>query len=112
MKNTSQKIATKTLLAVALFACVGGANAYEFNITNSTAVKITSVEASEDGKTWGKFDMGAGLAAGASTKITWDSSTDNSGCEWQVKAGYADGSASAPAKFDFCKDDIEIEFTE
>ena len=112
MKHTSQKFVTKTLITLALFASMGGANAYEFNITNSTAVKITSVEASEDGKTWGKFDMGAGLAAGASTTITWDSSTDDSGCEWMVKASYADGSASAPAKFDFCKDDIEIEFTE
>ena len=112
MKHTSQKIVTKTLLALAMFACIGGANAYEFNITNSTESKITGVEASEDGKTWGKFDMGAGLAAGESTTITWDASTDDSGCEWQVKASYADGSVSLPAKFDFCKDDIEIEFTE
>ena len=112
MKQTSQKFVTKTLLTLALLACMCGANAYEFNITNSTAVKITSVEASEDGKTWGKFDMSAGLAAGASTTITWDSSTDNSGCEWMVKASYADGSVSAPTKFDFCEDDIEIEFTE
>ena len=112
MKHSSQKIVTKTVLALAMFACIGGANAYEFNITNSTESKITGVEASEDGKTWGKFDMGAGLAAGESTTITWDASTDDSGCEWQVKASYADGSVSLPAKFDFCKDDIEIEFTE
>ena len=87
MKNTSQKIVTKTLLALAMFACIGGANAYEFNITNSTGSKITGVEASEDGKTWGKFDMGAGLAAGESTTITWDSSTDDSGCEWRARCG-------------------------
>ncbi len=112
MKHTSQNTVTKTALALAMFACIGGANAYEFNITNSTKSKITGVEASEDGKTWGKFDMGTGLPAGESTKITWDSSTDKSGCEWQVKANYADGSESEPAKFDFCEKDIELEFTE
>lgn len=112
MKHTSQNTVTKAILAVALFACIGGANAYEFNITNSTKSKITSVEASEDGKTWGKFDMGKGLAAGASTTITWDASTDDSGCEWQVKASYADGSESEPAAFDFCEKDLEIEFSE
>ncbi len=112
MKHTSQKNVTKTLLTLALFACIGGANAYEFNITNSTKSKIVGVEASEDGKTWGKFDMGKGLAAGASTTITWDASTDDSVCEWQVRASYADGSESEPAKFDFCEKDLEIEFSE
>ncbi len=113
MKHTSQKTVTKAALAVALFACIGGASAYEFNITNSTKSKIVGVEASEDGgKSWGKFDMGKGLAAGASTTITWDSSTDDSVCEWQVRASYADGSESEPAAFDFCEKDLEIEFNE
>lgn len=116
MKNNSQTIAIvvvkKAIFALAIFACIGGAHAYEFNITNSTAVKITSVEASEDGETWGKFNIGAGLAAGATTTITWDASTDESGCAWQVRASYADGSEAAPAEFDFCEEDIEIEFTE
>ena len=112
MKHTSQKIVTKTLIALAMFACIGGANAYEFSITNSTESKITAVQASEDGKTWGAFDMGAGLPAGENTTITWDSSTDSSGCDWLVKASYADGSESLPAKFDFCEDNIELEFTE
>ena len=112
MKHSSQKIVTKSLLALALFACIGGANAYEFDITNSTEVKIVSIEASEDGKSWGNFDIGAGLAGGASTTITWDASTDNSGCSWQVRASYADGSESEPKAFDFCEEDLEIEFTE
>jgi hypothetical protein len=112
MKNTSQNFVSKTMLALATFACIGSANAYDFTVTNSTEVKIVGVEASEDGKTWGAFDMGAGLAAGASSKITWDSSTDESGCAWQVRASYADGSESEPAEFDFCEEDLEIEFTE
>ena len=112
MKHRNQKIVTKSLLALALFTCIGGANAYEFKITNSTKVKIVSIEATEDGKNWGKFDIGAGLAGGASTTITWDASTDDSGCGWKVRAGYADGSESEPKEFDFCEEDLEIEFTE
>ncbi len=112
MKNTSQNFVSKTMLALATFACIGGANAYEFTVTNSTAVKITSVEASEDGKSWGAFDMGGGLAAGASATITWDESTDESGCAWQVRASYADGSESVEAEYDFCEEGLEIEFTE
>lgn len=112
MKNISQNFVNKTLLALATFACMGGANAYEFTVTNSTASKIVSVEASEDGKTWGAFDMGAGLAAGASSTITWDASTDESGCAWQVRASYADGSESEPTEFDFCEEDLTINFTE
>jgi len=112
MKNSLEKNAIAGLFAIAMIAAAGGASAYDFTVTNSTKVKITSVEASEDGKSWGKFDMGAGLAAGASSKITWDSATDESGCEWQVRASYADGSESEPSKFDFCEKDLDIEFTE
>ncbi len=112
MKNTSQNFVSKTLLALATFACIGSANAYDFTVTNSTEVKIVSIEVTEDGESWGPFDIGAGLAAGASTKITWAAHTDDSGCEWQVRAGYADGSESEPAEFDFCEEDLEIEFTE
>ena len=112
MKNSKLKQVGQIFVALTMLAAAGGAAAYDFTVTNSTEVKITTVEASEDGKTWGKFDMGTGLAAGASRKITWNSSTDDSGCEWQVRATYADGSASEPTKFDFCKEDLEIEFTE
>ena len=112
MKNSNVKQAAYLLASLTMLAAAGSAAAYDFTVTNSTEVKIISIEASEDGKTWGKFNIGTGLAADESTKITWDASTDESVCEWQVRADYADGSKAAPAKFDFCEKDLEIEFTE
>ncbi len=112
MKIRNVTRSTPALLAIALLAAASSASAYDFTVTNSTEVKITSIEASEDDKTWGKFNIGAGLAAGESMKITWDASTDESVCEWKVRASYADGSKAEPTTFDFCEKDLEIEFTE
>jgi hypothetical protein len=106
------KTTTTLFAALLVLASIGSAAAYDFNITNSTKSKITKVEATEDGKTWGQFDVGKGLAPGASMKITWSEQTDNSGCEWKVKATFADGSESEPETFDFCEEDLEIEFSE
>jgi len=106
------KIRTKLVAALALFACAGSASAYDFVVSNATKSKITRIQVSEDGKTWGNFDIGTGIAAGASAKLVWSAATDNSGCEWLVKAAYADGSESEPAEFDFCEEDLEIEFSE
>ena len=101
-------------LCAALFLVSFGssASAYEFVVSNATKVKITAVEVSEDGKSWGFFDVGGGIPAKSKTTLVWSSETDNSGCEWQVKATYADGSESDPASFDFCEEDLEIEFSE
>lgn len=112
MKSSKFIRSTPALLAIALLAAATSASAYDFTVTNGTEVKIVSIEATEDGKTWGKFNIGAGLVAGASMKITWDASTEESVCEWKVRASYADGSEAAPAAFDFCEKDLKIEFTE
>ena len=102
----------RLLTVVALLLCATTVSAYEFVVSNKTAVKITGIQASEDGKTWGGFDVKGGVAAGAEMNLVWSSQTDDSGCEWQVKATYADGSESEPAPFDFCQDDLVLEFTE
>lgn len=106
------KFSSKLLSALVLAVCATTASAYEFVVSNKTAVKITGIQASEDGKTWGAFDVKGGVAAGAEMNLVWNSETDDSGCEWQVKATYADGSESEPAPFDFCEADLVLEFSE
>lgn len=84
--------------------------AYTFTIENNTESKITGIEVSEDGESWGDFDVGKGIAAGTAVEATWDSSTDDSGCEWQFRATFDDGSTSDAVAFDFCEEDLVINF--
>lgn len=100
------------LLALALLALPAVSQAYSFTITNSSSTKMTKLEVSEDGKEWGFFDIGSGIPAGSSVEATWDSSTDNTGCEWQMRANFVDGSKSPPATFDFCEEDLNVEFSD
>ena len=100
------------LLALSLFALPAVSQAYSFNIINSSSTKITKLEVSEDGKSWGFFDIGAGIPAGETVEATWDESTDDTGCEWQVRANFADGSKSPAAPFDFCEEDLQVEFSD
>ena len=85
---------------------------YSFKVHNKTESKIVQVLVSEDKKTWGKFDIGSGIGPGKSVKLVWDKSTNSEACKQWVKAVYADESESKPAKFDFCEEDLEIEFEE
>lgn len=43
------------------------------------------------------------IVKGRSSKLVWDESTHNEACEQWIRARFADGSASEPAKFDFCQ---------
>jgi len=36
--------------------------------------------------------------------------TIDSGCKWYFKAVFEDGDESAAKKFDFCEEDLELEF--
>lgn len=84
---------------------------YKFKIHNNTKVAIKRIQVSEDKKSWGEFDIGDGIAAGATDEMVWDKSTDNGACEWWFKATWSDGEVSDAAKFDFCEKDLTIEFT-
>lgn len=84
--------------------------AYTFTVRNKSEMVILALLTSEKGKKWGKFDIGPGLDPGRSVKLEWDESTDNSGCEWWIKAVYDNGNLSLPGKFDFCKENLVIEF--
>lgn len=100
----------KRFIALSLLVLPALGQAYSFTLTNNTDSRITKVEVSEDGESWGFFDIGGGLTAGSSSEMVWDPSTDDSNCEWQVRATFADESISDPAAFDFCEEDLEIEF--
>ncbi len=85
---------------------------YSFKVQNSTGAAIKQVLVSEDGKTWSKFNIGEGIAAGDSVKLVWDASTNNEACKQWVKAVFSDGSGSKPKTFDFCDSNLVIEFSE
>ena len=101
----------KKLLFLALAALPFSASAeYSFDVQNNTDSAIVALEVSEDGKKWGKFNIGKGIRSGATSKLVWDSSTDDSGCEWYFKAKFNDGTESEVTSFDFCEEDLVLEF--
>ncbi|MGZ5019893.1 MAG: hypothetical protein ACXWAV_05660 [Chthoniobacterales bacterium] len=85
-------------------------DAYTFKVHNTTDTKITGLLASEDGESYAKFDIGKGLAPGETMTLKWDKSTNNTNCKWYIKAVFKDGSESKAKKFDFCEEDLELEF--
>lgn len=102
----------KRLLIAAVLALMSSSAfaEYSFKLSNNTDNKIVGIEVSEDGKTWGKFDIGSGIAAGTTSKLVWDASTDEGNCEWTFRASFSDGSVSDDVDFDFCEEDLELEF--
>ncbi len=93
-----------------LVAGVAHAAEFSFTATNSTKSAITEVLVSENKSDWGYFDIGKGIKPGSTMNLVWDQSTNSESCSQWVKAAYADGSESEPAKFDFCENGLEIEF--
>jgi hypothetical protein len=85
---------------------------FSFTVYNRTNVTIKKMLVSEDGKKYGYFDIGNGIGARKSVVLVWAKSTDTESCFQWVKAVYADNSESKPVKFDFCEEDLEIEFTD
>ena len=83
---------------------------YTFKVHNTTDAKITKLLASEDGENYGTFDIGKGIKPGESMTLKWDKSTNKTNCKWHLKAVFEDGSESKAKKFDFCEEDLELEF--
>jgi hypothetical protein len=100
------------LCALALGSLIGTAHAedYRFTVNNNSGSKIVAIQVSEDGRNWAAFDIGAGIPAGAKTELVWAEHTNDSGCIWQFVASFADGSKSDAVSFDFCEEDLEVEF--
>ena len=85
---------------------------YSFTVHNKTKSRITKILVSETGKKYAPFDIGRGIGAGKKATLVWDKSTNSESCNQFVKAVYADGSESEPSKFDFCEEDLVLEFEE
>lgn len=114
-------MSTKIRLQAALVCAILGfaamqahaADEWHFVVSNKTSSKIVKLQVSEDKAEWGDFDVGGGIAAGATETMIWDHSTDNEGCEQWMRAKFADGTTSPASKQDFCQDlDDPIEFSE
>jgi hypothetical protein len=65
---------------------------------------------SEDGKKWGQFDIGDGIAAGDTEEMVWDKSTNGESCHQWFKAVFSNGEDSEAVKFDFCEKGLVLEF--
>ena len=84
---------------------------YSFTVHNTTNDRITKLLASEYGQNYGTFDVGsAGISPGQTVTLNWDKSTDDSHCKWFVKAVFDDGAETPAKKFDFCEEDLELDF--
>lgn len=115
MKKNLSRIAlglAAVALSVSFLYATSSRFDYRFKVHNKSTSKIVKLLASPDGKKYGNFDIGGGIAAGATMELVWDKSTDNGNCEWTLKALFADGDESQPAKFDFCEKDLVVEFSE
>ena len=99
------------LLFLSLPAAQSADEEYTFKVYNTTSDKIVKLLASEDGVKYLPFDVGSsGIPAGKTITLKWDKSTNNSSCDWYIKAVFADGSETKAKKFDFCEEDLELEF--
>jgi hypothetical protein len=83
---------------------------YSFKVENTTKNTIKQLLASEDGKKYGNFDIGAGIKPGETVTLQWDKKTNASDCEWYFKAIFDDKEESEAKAFDFCEDDLTLEF--
>src|SRR4051812_5358684 len=98
-------------VAVPLRTSFSEAGGYSFKVHNTTKDKITKLLASEDGETYGSFDVGSkGIAPDETITLNWDKSTNKSSCKWYIKAVFEDGSETDAKQFDFCEEDLELEF--
>lgn len=107
-KVTGLLMAAGLLLVTAM--SVQAEDGYSFVAHNTTKVAIKQMLVSQDGKKWGGFDIGSGIAAGESVTLVWADSTNNEDCKQFVKAVFADGEEGEPVKFDFCEKGLELEF--
>jgi hypothetical protein len=99
------------VIAAALVLASGSAMAeYQFDVHNNSDQKIVTLEASEDGESWGEFDIGSGIDSGDTSTLMWDSSTDDGNCEWEFRATFEEGYVSPSSTLDFCEDELTIEF--
>jgi hypothetical protein len=100
-----------TFISIPVRNAAAAEDEYSFKVHNTTKDKITKLLASEDGKEYGSFDIGKeGIEPDKTITLAWDKKTNNSGCKWFFKAVFEGGEESKPVKFDFCEENLELEF--
>ena len=113
MLRSTVRIAAISFALCLPVLCFAAPGQWHFKVSNKTGTRITKLEVSVNKKSWGNFDIGRGIAPGATMTLVWDSSTDDQPCEQWIRAKYSDNVYSDPSKQDFCEDlDEPIEFTE
>lgn len=58
---------------------------FSLKVINRTEVTFKKLLVSVDGKRWGFFDVGAGIASGKSADLVWSKTTDTEPCKQCVK---------------------------
>jgi hypothetical protein len=97
-------------LVLALLSPVARADDYSFKVHNTTSETITKILVSEDGETFGNFDIGDGIKAGETETLVWNKSTNSQSCHQWFKAVWESGKEGKPVKFDFCEKNLTLEF--
>ena len=112
MKNYLRQTFVAAVACAFLFAPLrlSSAAEYSFKVHNTTEQTIKKLLVSEDGKTFGFFDIGKGIAPGKTVTLEWDKSTDEENCDQWFKAVFDDDEESEPVEFDFCEKDLVLEF--
>jgi hypothetical protein len=103
-------LATALMLLSFTLGFAKSSSEYKFKVHNNTKHDIKKILVSEDGKKWGYFDIGDGIAAGATEELVWDKSTDNGYCEWHFKAVFDNKEESEAVEFNFCEKNLVLEF--
>ena len=107
---TKAALVACAFITVAFFSPLALAEDYSFKVHNNTEKKITKLLVSEDGKTYGFFDIGDGIKAGETETLVWDKSTDSQSCKQWFKAVWEGGDEGTPVQFDFCEKGLTLEF--
>ena len=83
---------------------------WSFTVKNNTKTTIKRLLVAEPNKKYKDFDIGKGIAPGATATLIWNKATDNEQCKQWFKAVYSDGVETEPAYIDFCEDEVDLVF--
>ncbi len=86
------------------------AEEYTFVVENNGDQKIVKIEVSEDGTNWAEFGIGSGIDSATSVQLAWGESTNNAGCQWQLRATFGGGDALSSDWINFCEEDVVVTF--
>ena len=104
LKSLSNSLLHSSLALLSLGAMASSALAedYSFFVTNGSNVNIVGVQTQMLGGPWGSFDLSGAITPGEHIQLHWGANTNDQSCTQFVRAKFADGSYSKPAKFNFC----------